>query len=54
MDTLFPLKTDTASTDPIKTKALCHLMNELDAGVTDSTCYSEKEVYHIFEVENGT
>lgn len=42
---------DIVNTEPIKTNALCHLMKELDAGITDLTCYSENEVYHIFEIE---
>ena len=47
----FPFSVTADNAEMVKAKALSRLMKELDAGIADSTSYSEDEVYHMLGVE---
>ena len=47
----FPFSVTADNEELIKAKALSRLMKELDAGIADSTSYSEDEVYRMLGVE---
>ena len=47
----FPFSVTADNADLVKAKALNRLMKELDAGIADSTTYSEDEVYRMLGVE---
>ena len=47
----FPFSVTADNADLVKAKALNRLMKELDAGIADSTAYSEDEVYRMLGVE---
>ena len=47
----FPFSVTADNAEMVKAKALSRLMKELDAGIADSTSYSEDEVYRMLGVE---
>ena len=47
----FPFSVTSDNAEMVKAKALSRLMKELDAGIADSTSYSEDEVYRMLGVE---
>ena len=47
----FPFSVTADNAEMVKAKALSRLMKELDAGIADSTSYSEDEVYCMLGVE---
>ena len=47
----FPFSVTADNAEMVKAKALSRLMKELDAGIADSTSYSENEVYRMLGVE---
>ncbi len=46
-----PFSVTSDNAEMVKAKALGRLMKELDAGIADSTSYSEDEVYRMLGVE---
>lgn len=47
----FPFSVTADTAEMVKAKALSRLMKELDAGIADTTSYSEDEVYHMLGVK---